>query len=81
MRVTSDDDVRVELFAANARTVSGSRNRLAVTDRRGKGPETLTYANTSRGPLVLFLDVSPGAARTIANPNYRVELKTALARR
>lgn len=77
VRVASDDDVRVELFAANARTVAGSRNRLAVTDRAGKAVETLSYTNRGRGPLVLFLDVSPGAARRIANPNYRVELRTA----
>jgi hypothetical protein len=81
VRVTSDDDVRMELFAPNARTVIGSRNRLAVTDRPGRAPETLTYTNKGRGPLVLFLDVSPGAARTLANPAYRVELRTAPAPR
>jgi hypothetical protein len=81
VRVTSDDDIRVELFAANARTVAGSRNRLAFTDRAGRAAETLSYTNRARGPLVLFLDISPGAARTIANPNYRVALKTARARR
>jgi hypothetical protein len=76
VRVTSDDDIRVELFAANARTVAGSRDRLAVTDHAGRTVETLSYTNRGRGPVVLFLDVSPGAARTIANPSYRVVLKT-----
>ena len=77
VRVTSDDDVRVELFGAAARSVGSTRNRLAVTDRAGKAVETVTYTNKGKGPLVLFLDISPGRARTIANPTYRVELKTA----
>ena len=80
VKATSDDDVRLALFGATARTVVGIRNRLAATDRAGK-TETLTYTNTSRGALVLFLEVAPGKARTAANPSYRVELKTAPAQR
>lgn len=81
VRVTSDDDVRVALFGPTARTVAGTRARLGVTDRAGKAPQTLTYVNKTRGALVLFLDVSPGKARKVANPSYRVELKTSLAPR
>ncbi len=74
VKVTSDDDVRVAIFGPIARTVVGARGRLAVTDRAGKRPETVTYVNRTGRPLVLFLDVSPGRSRTIANPAYRVEL-------
>ena len=77
--VTSDDDVRVALFSSAARTVESTRNRLAVTDRAGKVAETVTYTNRGRGLMVLFLDISPGRARTVANPNYRVDFKTAKA--
>jgi hypothetical protein len=77
--VTSDDDVRVALFSSAARTVESTRNRLAVADRAGKVAETVTYTNRGRGLVVLFLDVSPGRARTVANPSYRVDFKTAKA--
>lgn len=79
--VTSDDNVRIALFGSTARTVEGTRNRLAVADRAGKAPESLTYTNKGRGAIVLFLDVSPSKARTVANPSYRVELRTAPAPR
>ncbi len=74
VRVTSDDDVRVALFGPIARTVAGTRGRLATTDRAGKLPETVTYTNRTGRPLVLYLDIAPGRSRTIANPSYRVEL-------
>jgi hypothetical protein len=77
--VTSDDDVRVALFGSAARTVDGTRSRLAVSDRAGKVAETVAYTNRGRGLAVLFLDISPGRARTVANPNYRVAFKTAKA--
>ena len=77
--VTSDDDVRIALFSSAARTVESTRNRLAVADRAGKVAETVTYTNRGRGLMVLFLDVSPGRARTVANPSYRVDFKTAKA--
>jgi hypothetical protein len=77
--VTSDDDVRVALFGSAARTVESTRNRLAVADRAGKAAETVTYTNRGRGLVVLFLDVSPGRARTVANPSYRVDFRTAKA--
>ncbi|HXH87534.1 MAG TPA: S8 family serine peptidase [Gaiellaceae bacterium] len=81
VKVTSNDDVRLALFGPTARTVVGIRSRLAAVDRAGKAPETLTYANKGRGALVLFLEVAPGKARKVANPRYRVELKTALVPR
>lgn len=81
VRVTPDGDVRVALFGPIARTVVGARGRLAVADRAGKQRETVTYTNRTAGSLVLFLDVSPGASRTIPNPGYRVELTTARAPR
>ena len=77
--VTSDDDVRLALFSSAARTVESTRNRLAVTDRAGKVAETVTYTNRGRGLVVLFLDVSPGKARTVANPNYRVAFRSTKA--
>ena len=80
-RIISDDDVRVALFGPTARTVLGTRNRLAVADRPGKQPETVTYTNKTGRSLMLFLDISPGRSRTIANPIYRVELKIAPAPR
>jgi hypothetical protein len=80
-RVTSDDDVRVAIFGPTARTVVGTRNRLAVADRAGRQPETVTFTNRTARSLVLFLDVSPGRSRTIPNPSYRVELKIAPAPR
>ncbi len=81
VRVSSDDDVRVALFAASARTVVGARSRLAVVDRPGKAPETVTSTNRTARSIVLFLAISPGRARTIANPSYRVELRLAPAPR
>lgn len=81
VKVSSDDDVRLALFGPTARTVVGTRDRLAVTDRAGKAAETLSYVNKSRGALTLFLEVSPGRARTISNPSYSVDLRTALVRR
>ncbi|MCP9486639.1 MAG: S8 family serine peptidase [Gaiellaceae bacterium MAG52_C11] len=81
VRVVADDDVRVALFGPTARTVLGTRSRLAVADRAGRQPETVTSANRTGRSLVLFLAVSPGRARTIANPSYRVELTFASAPR
>ncbi len=81
VRVSSDDDVRVALFGSAVRTVVGTRGRLATTDRQGRLPETVTYANKTGRSLVVFLTVAPGRARTIANPSYRVELSSAPVRR
>ena len=81
VKVTSNDDVRVALFGPIARTVIGARGRLATTDRSGRQLETVTYANRTGRRLVLFLAVSPGKSRAIANPSYRVELSSAPARR
>ncbi len=78
-KVTSDDDVRVAVYGPAARTVLGARARLAAADHAGKQAETVVYANRTRRPIVLFLAVSPGRSRTIANPSYRVDLKTARA--
>ena len=80
-KVTSDDDVRVALFGPSTRTVLGTRGRLATTDRSGRRPEIVTYANRTGRSLVLFLAVAPGRSRTIANPSYRVELSSAPAPR
>ncbi|MBA2331566.1 MAG: S8 family serine peptidase [Actinobacteria bacterium] len=81
VKVSSDDDVRVALFGPTARTVVGSSGRLAVADRAGTLPETVASANRTSRSRVLFLAISPGRARTNANPSYRVELTTARAQR
>jgi Subtilase family len=79
--VTTDDDVRVDLFGPAARTVNGTRARLGASDRAGKATETLTYANRTKAGQVVFLHVSPGARARTGNPGYSVAITTAAARR
>ncbi len=77
--VTAASDVRVALFGPTARTVSGSRARVALSDRPGESVETVTYTNRGPRSIVLFLHVRPTARATIANPRYTVAVTRARA--
>jgi hypothetical protein len=77
--VTPAADVRVALFGPTARTVVGTRARLAVSDRPGRSVETVTYTNRGRGTAVLYLHVRPTPRAEIANPQYTVSLTRARA--
>ena len=72
--VTATADVRVALFGPTARTVSGTRGRLAVSDRPGRSVETLTYVNRGPRSVVVFLHVRPAGRAAVANPRYSVAL-------
>jgi len=72
--VTAAADVRVALFGPSARTVSGTRARLAVSDRAGRSVETVTYTNQGARSVVVFLHVRPAARAAVANPRYSVAL-------
>ena len=78
--VTPTSDVRVALFGSTARTVSGTRARLAVSDAPGRRAEVVRYTNRGRA-TVLFLDVRPGLRASVANPQYAVAIRRAPARR
>ena len=77
VKVTPTADVRVALFGPTARTVFGTRARLATSDRAGRGVETVTYTNSGRGSVVLYLHVRPARRAAIANPQYTVTLTRA----
>jgi hypothetical protein len=75
--VTPAADVRVALFGPTARTVVGTRARLAFSDRPGRSVETVTYTNRGRSSAVLYLHVRPTPRAEIANPRYTVALTRA----
>jgi len=72
--VTPDDDVRVALFGPAARTVRGTRARVAFSDRPGASVERVVYANRTRRSVVLFLHVTPGFRGESLNPQYTVTI-------
>lgn len=73
-RITPTADVRVAIFAPAARTVAGTRARLAFSDRPGRAVETVAYTNRGRGAVVVYLHVRPSPRAAVANPRYGVEL-------
>jgi subtilisin family serine protease len=77
VKVTPTADVRVALFGPTARTVTGTRARLALSDRAGRAVESVTYTNRGRGSVVLYLHVRPAARASIANPQYTAALTRA----
>jgi hypothetical protein len=72
--VTPTSDVRVALFGPTARTVTGTRARLAVSDSAGRRAEVVRYTNRG-GATVLFLHVRPGLRASVANPQYTVAVR------
>ncbi len=68
VKVTPTADVRVALFGPAARTVGGTRARLALSDRPGAAVETATYANRGRGAVVVYLHVRPTSRGAVAQP-------------
>ena len=78
--VTPTSDVRVALFGPAARTVSGTRARLAVSDAAGRRAEVVRYTNRGRA-TVLYLHVRPGLRASVANPQYAVAIRRAPAPR
>ena len=79
VRVTPRADVAAALLEPTSRpTVT---RRIAVSDRPGRGVETLTWTNRGSGTAVVYLQVRLGARGSLANPRYSVQLTRARAPR